>query len=162
GVDQPTTGRGWASLTAEERRHYRDRLRDARLASLADAEGFHQVCFAVEALGLRLLGRKGDLGKYWEELRRLAMKSAGPSELSDDRPAFFRRYEVLFKSLQDARNEAMHSGAYARHAAAAAIELCLVLEEGLMSLEQPNRSTVGDYMVRSPVAVEDWQPLAHA
>ena len=35
--------------------HYRDRFREARYAALADAEGFEAICFALEALGLRLL-----------------------------------------------------------------------------------------------------------
>ena len=48
------------SLTWDERLHHRDQLRDARYAALADAEGFPIICFALEALGVRLLRCKGD------------------------------------------------------------------------------------------------------
>ncbi len=55
----------------------------------------------------------------------------------------------------------MHSGSYARHATAAAVELCIGLEEALMNAANA-KSTVADYMVKSPVVVEPWQPVAYA
>jgi CBS-domain-containing membrane protein len=56
----------------------------------------------------------------------------------------------------------MHSGVYARHATAAAIEVCIGLEEALMSQTDEPRATVADFMVKSAVVVESWQPVAHA
>ena len=58
-----TPGQGSTSrdLEPHERVHYRDRFREARYAALADAEGFGAICFALEALGLRLLGKQGVL-----------------------------------------------------------------------------------------------------
>jgi CBS domain-containing protein len=153
-------GRG---LTPEECRHYRDRLRDARLAALADAEGFHQVCFAVEGLGLHLAGQESTMGgMYRSAILDLAREASVWADLAANYPAHFSRFEAAYEALMRARNDAMHSGAYARHATSAAIELCIVLEEALMSSPKHTRTTVGDYMVRSPVSVEDWQPLAHA
>lgn len=150
------------AISWEKRRYYRDRLRDARHAALADAEGFHHVCFAVEALGLHLSQEQLDLGRYWEGISKLATKAVASEQLAQDHPGFFTRFDALYETLRHARNDAMHSGAYARHATNAAIDLCIILEEALMNPKEAKRSTVGDYMVRSPVSVEEWQPLAHA
>ena len=56
----------------------------------------------------------------------------------------------------------MHTGVYARHATTAAIELCIGLEEALMTEQQHLRRHVEDFMVKAPVFVEPWQPVAHA
>lgn len=58
-----------------------------------------------------------------------------------------KRFDALFTALREARNDVAHTGAYARHVAADAVVLCLVLEEALMS----KRLTVGDFMVSKPV-----------
>ena len=150
------------TLQWNERLHYRDRLRSARYAALADAEGFGDVCFAIEALGLRLLGIKADLGAYMFPIRDLSTDSLVLSELSGEFPSYFTRFEALFETVRIARNDAMHSGVYARHATFAAIELCIGLEEALMTEQQFPRKSVGDFMVKSPVVVEPWQPVAHA
>lgn len=50
------------TLQWDERLYHRDQLRAGRYAALADAEGFHEICFALEALGLRLYGEKENLG----------------------------------------------------------------------------------------------------
>lgn len=149
-------------LDWHERLYYRDQLRSARYAALADAEGFQSVCYALEALGMRLLGKRRDLGRYSRPLRDLANKSATLTELAVDFPSRFSNFDGLFAQVRNARNDAMHSGAYARHATAAAIEVCIGLEEALMAqLEEP-RTTVADFMVKSAVVVESWQPVAHA
>jgi CBS-domain-containing membrane protein len=69
-----------------------------------------------------------------------------------------KRFDALFTALREARNDVAHTGAYARHVAADAVVLCLVLEEALMS----KRLTVGDFMVSKPVCVEPWQTVGHA
>ncbi len=139
--------------------HYRDRLRAARYAALADAEGFGEICFALEALGLRLLGQQGDLGAYEERIGIYALKSPQFDELARKVPSRFKTFDALYRTVRVARNDAMHIGAYARHATEAAIELCIGLEEALMVDVKP---TVGSVMVNSPVTVEDWHPVAHA
>jgi len=136
-------------------------LREARYAALADAEGFSQICFAVEALGLRLLGRQADLGTYLPAIRPLAQASLTLFDLAGDCPSLFTPFEALYEGLRMARNDAMHSGAYARHATTQAMELCIGLEEALMA-DKPARKTVADYMVKSPVTIEFWQPVARA
>lgn len=150
------------TLSWDERLHHRDQLRAARYAALADAEGFHEVCYALEALGLRLAQRKAHLGRYREPIAALATQSIVLSDLSGRFPDRFGTFESLYEQVRVARNDAMHTGAYARHATSAAIELCIGLEEALMKEQQLPRSKVKDYMVKQPVSVEPWQPVAHA
>lgn len=139
--------------------HYRDEFRTARYAALADAESFTEICFALEAFGLRLLGRQGDLGAYEDRIAAYALKSPVFNQLCKKPKAQFKSFDALYQIVRKARNDAMHTGAYARHATEAAIEMCIGLEEGLMAEVKPN---VGNMMVKSPIAVEPWQPVAHA
>lgn len=150
------------TLSWDERSHYRNRLREARYMALADAEGFSEVCFVLEALGMRLDGKNADLGKYLRAIAKLAEDSDVLRGAAIDHPKLFARFPALYKTVQNARNDAMHSGVYARHATAAAVALCIALEEALMTPQQIKRETVGDFMVRSPVTVEQWQPVAYA
>lgn len=146
-------------LSYEECVYYRDRFRDARYAALADAEGFSSICFALEAFGLRLLGERSTLDGYKTKISAFVQSSLVLSELSKKFPSRFKPFVALYAVVQSARNDAMHIGAYARHATEAAIELCIGLEEALMAGVS---STVGNLMVTSPVSVEQWQPVAHA
>lgn len=150
------------TLQWNERLYHRDELRAGRYAALADAEGFHAICFALEALGLRLKGRKAALGGYMTVLSELAQSSVVLSQLTEAYPERFSRFHTLFAFVKSARNDAMHTGVYARHATAAAIELCIGLEEALMKEQQIPRQTVQDFMVKTPVILEPWQPVAHA
>ena len=148
-------------LEQPERLMYRDRLRSARYAALADSEGFQEVCYAVEALGMRLHGAEGTMDKYRNRTRKLALEAPTLSALATKFPMFFTRFEALYETVRRARNDAMHTGAYARHATSAAIELCIGLEEAVMN--GPVQLTkVADFMVKAPVSVETWQPVAHA
>ena len=148
-------------LLPDERIYLRDILRAARYAALADAEGFHEVCYAIESLGMRLHGSEGTLYTYWTSVRGLAENSPVFGELPNLYPELFTRFDALYETLRRARNDAMHSGSYARHAATAAVELCIGLEESLMNAAEA-KTKVADYMVKSPVSIEDWQPVAHA
>lgn len=150
------------TLQWHERLYHRDALRAGRYAALADAEGFGAICFALEALGLRLFGRKKNLGQYEQALAELANASVVLSRLSENHPGRFSSFSALFAVVKKARNDAMHTGVFARHATAAAIELCIGLEEALMKEQQLPRQAVKDFMVKSPVVLEVWQPVAHA
>lgn len=149
-------------LEWHERMYHRDALRAGRYAALADAEGFENICFAIEALGLRLRGRKENLGKYEEALSGLAKSSVVLSQLSSTYPSRFSTFSALFGVVKRARNDAMHSGVFARHATAAAIELCIGLEDALMKGPYVQQKQVKDFMVKSPVVLEPWQPVAYA
>ena len=146
-------------LGPTERIHYRDKLREARYAALADAEGFGLICFALESLGLRLLEKEATLEKYRSHIGELAAESPILTDLPDKFPSKFKSFSALYQIVKKARNDAMHLGAYARHATTAAIELCIGLEESLM---MNSARIVGDLMVTSPVIVESWQPVASA
>lgn len=142
-----------------ERLFYRDRLRSARYAALADAEGFDAICFALEALGLRLCGKQGALGAYKEKIVLLAGGAHAFADLPRQFPLSFKTFGGLFSIVRNARNDAMHTGSRARHATQAGIQLCIGLEEALMAGVD---RLVENLMVTLPVTVESWQPVAHA
>ncbi|WP_186134385.1 hypothetical protein [Burkholderia gladioli] len=146
-------------LSAGERVYYRDELRAARYAALADSESFTEICFVIEALGLRLLGRQDAMREYKERIGMCAQISPLFKDLPQLFPATFKTFDALYRTVRQARNDAMHTGAYARHATEAAIELCIGLEEALM---MNSKLEVGDVMVKSPITVDPWQPVAHA
>ncbi|MFP3710077.1 hypothetical protein SB783_39415 [Paraburkholderia sp. SIMBA_009] len=146
-------------LSTNERVYYRDELRAARYAALADSESFTEICFVIEALGLRLLGRQEAMGEYKKRIAECAQVSPLFGDLPRLFPATFKTFDALYRTVKQARNDAMHTGAYARHATGAAIELCIGLEEALMMNGKPD---VGDVMVKSPITVDPWQPVAHA
>lgn len=148
-------------LSKDECLFYRDRLRSARYAALADAEGFSEICFAVEALGMRLCEKQETLGGYRKEVVELAEKVPERETLAQKFSGCFTRFEALYNTLKKTRNDVMHTGAYARHATSAAIELCIHLEEALMA-GNPSLNKVKDYMVKAVVHVEPWHPVAHA
>ncbi|WP_152598772.1 hypothetical protein [Janthinobacterium sp. RA13] len=150
------------TLSWDERLHYRDRFRAARYAALADSEGFSEMCFAMEALGLRLSEREGTLNSYCEKIKPLAQDSTVLSQLTTIFPTLFTTFDALYNTVKRARNDVMHTGVYARHATKAAIELCIGLEEGLMKEQQTRRKSVADFMVKEPVILQSWQPVAYA
>jgi hypothetical protein len=150
------------TLSWEERLHYRDRLRTARYAALADAEAFSGICFVVEAIGLRVAGKELDLGKYIGEMREISKDSIVLTDMPQRFPGQFSSFDALYRAMQSARNDAMHSGVYARHVTVAAIELCIGLEEAMMQEQQIARTRVRDFMVRDAVTVQPWQPIAYA
>lgn len=150
------------NISVDECVFYRDQLRAGRYAALADAEGFHSICFALEALGIRLLGEKESLGKYENVIFNVFKKCEDFIELSRNFPEYFSSFYSLFNLIKAARNDAMHTGVYARHATAAAIELCIGLETALMNEADMPRTLVKDFMVKYPITVESWQPVAFA
>lgn len=150
-------------LTPAERLHYRDLLRSARYETLADAEGFESICFAVERLGMRLHGQVAAMGIYRAALSILANESTIFSELPAQFPQLFMPFDALFEAIRRARNDAMHTGVYARSITHKANELCLGLEDALMANgRMDDEAIVAHFMVRSPIIVEGWQPVAQA
>jgi hypothetical protein len=143
----------------DERIYYRDRIRQARYTALADSEGFLEICFAIEDLGSRLLGKVQPLGSLKKAIAALVARDDAAAPLVA--PSLFCSFDALYETVREARNDAMHTGAYARRAASSAVELCLLLEDALMFAHGP-KQTVAELMVREPVAVEPWHPVAHA
>ena len=75
------------------------------------------------------------MGGYKDRIQQLAADTPLFKELVVEFPSLFTRFEALYRTVNSARNDAMHTGAYARHATDAAIELCIGLEDALMSVE---------------------------
>jgi hypothetical protein len=136
--------------------HFRDQLRAARAAALRDAEAFREIVFVLERLGAFLSNDRGNLGRYFPRIKNQAARSPMAEEVPTELPDFHQQFDVKYEIVREARNAALHEGALARHLTANAVELSIVLEEGIMSeLHQ-----VSDFMVRNPICAFMWQPLS--
>ena len=116
---------------------------------------------AVERLGSYLSkeelgdkGRSGDLGKYKTKIEEL-VERPGTAEPPDKCRASLTPFSTLYDLVRDARNDAVHQGAFARHLTRHAIELAIILEDALSSYMY--RAT--DFMALNPVCAELWQPV---
>jgi hypothetical protein len=142
-------------VDVEVRLYFRDQLREARAVALRDAEGFGEIIFVLERLGSVLSDEIG-LGKKADSI----IKQANESSLAEIIPIQWRGlhtpFSTLYKLVKDARNTAMHEGAFARHLTTHAIELSIILEHALMK----DLDRVCDFMVRNPVSASLWQPLS--
>ena len=142
------------SLTVEERRFFRDQLRDARSTALLDAEGYHPIVTALERLGSALDPTHNGLGQFQDVLLEVTREAWADDEAGDACASA----EVLFTAVRNGRNEAVHQGVYARHLVRHCVELALLIEEGLMAGSQ----RVSDFMVRGAVCVEPWHQVGFA
>ena len=124
---------------------------------MADAEGFQNVLFAIEKLGTAVLDRVTTMGEYEGRLRLLADKSPLAFCIPSKFRSLFTPFDLLYTLVREARNDALHQGAYARHLTSHAIELSLILEDALTT----DSVTVSDFMVKDIVFAELWQPLAY-
>jgi CBS domain-containing protein len=125
-----------------------ENLRSARALILRDSESFHEASTLLEHIGQILSGQiRGGLGQYQREIIELACRN----------PAVVRgQMERLFNVVRNARNMAVHQGAWARHLNTRLVDLFLVLEEAIVSA----MTHVEDLMVRTPVAAYGWQRVA--
>lgn len=149
-------GVGNGRLHHSARLYFRDQLRTARAAVLRDAEAFPEILFAVERLGAFLLGRPASLGEYRGVLVELASASVLAKTIPEENQASHVPFDRLFEIVRDGRNDALHQGVVARHLASRSFDLALVLEDALMN----GSDRISDFMVRSPVCAEPWQPLS--
>lgn len=156
-------------LTRQEKLHFRDELRQARSVALRDAEAFDEIIYALERMGGHLCSdncpaRKNRKGKdklitlihKGAHLAQQANNSPLAVEIPSIRPDVHTCFEKLFRLVREARNDAMHEGAFARHLTTHAVELSIILEDALMY----GLDKVSDFMVRSPVCASIWQPLS--
>ncbi len=133
----------------EQRVEFLTRLRSARALVLRDAESFHEAATVLEYIGQIMRGRiENGLGAYKEEIIALATSVNGVDERSVRRQ---------FQVVREARNDAVHDGAYVRHLSSRLADLLVLLEEAVMA-ELP---LVGDVMVRSPVFANPWHLVSH-
>jgi hypothetical protein len=137
---------------------FADQLRSAREVAIKDGEAFDVVIHAIERLGSFLYGGIGDLGKYKDELEKLASTSALAEQDPNPWRGSLTPFSLLFDLVKDARNDALHQGAFARHLTTHSINLALRLEDALRAMTKS--PIVADYMVRNPVCAELWQPIS--
>ena len=138
---------------------FADQMRAAREDAIANAEDFNGIIHAIERLGSFLSGRLGTLGgvyqnKLYECASASALAEVIPQQYRHLHTSFTRLYELV----EDARNHAVHQGAFARRLTAHAIQMALILEDALRRSSEIQ--VVEDYMVRDPVLAELWQPLS--
>jgi predicted transcriptional regulator len=152
------------SLSKESARSFADQFRFARLAALADSESFDQIIHVIERLGSYLSkeelgdkGHHGDLGKYRGRLVELVKSRQLAVESRAQFNHLLTPFETLYDLVREARNDALHQGAFARHLTKHAIELAIILEDVLSNDMDP---IVTDFMVRNPICGEPWQPVA--
>jgi CBS domain-containing protein len=135
---------------------FRDQFRFGKAVAVKDAEGFSEILFTVERLGSFLSKEIGTLNSYLPVLQDLACDSPLARELPKVYPGLHLPFYRLYQLVMQARNDALHQGAYARHLTSRAIELSIVLEDALMN----NLETVAEFMVRDPLCCSLWQPLS--
>jgi CBS domain-containing protein len=134
---------------------FANQLRSARLAALADAESFDEIIHAIERLGSYLDGTLSSLGGYAPILKKIAKKSE-LSELPDEFRNLFTPFGDLYDWITNARNDALHQGAFARHLTEKTIILAIILEDAVRGTM---KHKVSDLMVTNPTLAELWQPV---
>lgn len=135
------------SLTLSQRAVFLASLRDAPALVLRDGESFREASTVLEHIGQIVGGKIGNGLKDHEEAIVNLRKRAG----QDDEESMRR----LFNVVREARNMAVHEGAYARYLNGRLVDLMLLLEEAIMTMER-----VEYLMVRTPVAAEPWHLIS--
>jgi len=136
--------------------YFRDELRAARAVALGNAEDFSEILFVIERFGVQVTNSVSNMHAYSERIAQIASQSPLAMGHCVPTQGWQVDFRQLYELVKDARNDALHTGAYARHLTGCSIELALVLEDALMS----NLTVVRDFMVKNPVVTFGWQPLA--
>jgi len=153
-------------LDEKSARAFRLELQTARENAIKDAEAFEGIIHVIERLGSFLLGRIEALGPYRPVLKNLAVLSALASDIPSEWRELHTPFDLLYEEVKNARNDASHVGAYARHLTTHAIELALILEDALRITENNFKeihkmeAIVSDFMIHNPVFAHLWQPIS--
>lgn len=142
-------------LTHEQKMGFAHEFRDARAVALRDAEAFEDHLFVLERLGSFVCEHNKGLGWFKDALSDIAASSPLATAMSLKHADQHLSFDTLFEQVREARNDAMHQGAVARHLATHAQELALIMEDALMN----EARLVQDFMIREPMCAELWQPL---
>lgn len=113
-------------------------------------------------MGSLLRGPRSDAGalnKYEPYINTVAKKSPLAEDIPNNWEGLHLKFATLYNSVREARNTAMHEGAFARHLTTQSIEISIILENALMVNSTPPK-TVCEFMVRNPVYAALWQPLS--
>ncbi len=133
-------------------------LREARESALRDCEAFDGILYAVERLGSFLYGKIKHLGAYQSKIEAIASDSPLAETIPCRYPSLHVPFSRLYDLIKEARNDALHQGAFARRLTSHSIEISLVLEDALR--RNMSDAKVSDYMVRNPTFAELWQPIS--
>jgi hypothetical protein len=136
--------------------YFRDQFRLARATAFRDAEAFHAAILCLERLGLVLTGKPLGLSRFQAMIENLAYQSPLASFVPKVHQHWHIPFSELYEHVREARNEAVHEGAVARHLTEHALKLLLVLEDAIMS----KKNAIRDFMVRDPVTAFAWQPIS--
>lgn len=132
--------------------YFRDRIRSARAAAQADAEGHMEAARVIEEIGRFFTppNQHGGMGNYKDTL----LRSIVPSE-------FHSEFNSLWELVQHSRNDMVHGGASARHLTSNVIALITLLEEAIMDHVLPiaDERLARYLMVQNPIRAELWMPL---
>ncbi len=130
--------------------HCLELMRNARALVLRDSESFHEAASVLEHVG-QIIGGVLHNGLKGYEASLLALA---------DRTRRHSRDEVArtLNVVRNARNDAAHDGAWARHLNSRLLDLLLILEEGIMA----DTTLIEDIMVRGPVTAEPWHLVNQA
>lgn len=135
---------------------FRDMLRNARAVAYQDAEASQQIFFAIERLGMFLAKKIMSLGDYKSYIEEIAKSSSLFYDIPHQHRDWHIPFTELYVLMKNARNDALHVGAYARHITSHAIQLSLIMEDALMS----EANKVSDFMVRDVTQTYEWQPIS--
>lgn len=131
---------------------FRDELRDARSAVLADAEGFMADVIAVESLGHWLNPEGRGLGDYIGPLVALVVRTdvADPDASSRD-----------LCVLRGSRSDSAHGGVAARHVADEALCVSVPLKGAVTDLHPARWTcvTAREVMTANPTVAWPWQQV---
>jgi CBS domain-containing protein len=145
-------------LPLEARLYFRDELRKAIAIAQHDAEGFQEILFTIEKLGVTVTGKISTLGTYQKALSQFVDEASPREAVAIKLKQWHLPFNELFDIVRDARNDALHSGTVARHLTKNVIRLALILEEALMD----GAIYVRELMVRDPTCAFLWQPVSLA
>jgi len=131
---------------------FREEFRNARTKAIEDAEEFKEILFVIEKLGSYLYPDGLGLKEFESCIKKLAENS----DLLPSKQSFAN----LFDIVKDARNDALHQGAFARHLTQNAIRISLILEDALEKILEERTLRVEDFMVSEVICADLWKPLA--
>ena len=134
----------------------RDQLRDARANAVKDAEAYDELLFAIERTGCVLTGEVSTLGGKYKGAITNFIADFAKFESSEKCRDCHIPHSQLFDMVTEARNDALHQGAFARHLVNHAAQLAIALEDALSS----HAVVISDLMVRNPICAQTWQPIS--
>ena len=146
-------------MTPESALTFRNAFREARLKVLANAENYQELLFVLERLGTHLTRKNESLGNSKNKRRIMELVE---HEALEGKPAASDTGELcaseLYDIVRNARNDAMHEGAFARNLAVHLVQLSVMLEDALVNRADGRKAK--HYMMREPITAEPWEPIA--